>query len=256
MRDLEQLQQAFQAYLLTTAPSIKTDVVSDKVEASVRLDIYRSAYRLRLHDALLSDYPILAKLMGEKHFTQLMEAYIDAQPSRFRSLRDYGKALPTFMDDMKIVADKPWLVEVARLEWALIDSFDANDETVITLEDIAALPPKKWPKLRFKLHPTCQLLIMQWNSVSVWEGFKQRKVIKPKRGYETWLLWRKSLEVQFALLKPDAAFMLAAFARNQDFSEVCMGLCQWVTLEQVGMHAATLLKRFIVDGVFAKLVTK
>jgi hypothetical protein len=41
---------------------------------------------------------------------------------------------------------------------------------------------------------------------------------------------------------------------EKTFSEICEGLCEWVTEEQVAMHAATLLKRFINDEIITAII--
>lgn len=255
MRDLEQLQQAFQNYLLARALPIKEEVVSGNLPVELRLDIYHSAYYMRLKEVLDSDYPILAGLLGEKKFAELARAYINHYPSRFRSIRFFGEKLATFllMQDSSF-AEKPWLSEVAKLEWALTNAFDAPNETAVTIDDIAKVPPKKWPYLCFKLHGTCELLTMEWNSgqlLNAWKVEKKRK--KPRKTNEVWLVWRKDYEVQFTQLSQDELFVISAFKSGQNFSEVCEGLCQWVEESQVGLHAATILKRFILEGVFSKL---
>ncbi len=61
---LASLQQCFQDYLLHQNPTVLQEVVTDlTASAATRLDIYGTAYRLRLLESLQNYYPIVAKLM-------------------------------------------------------------------------------------------------------------------------------------------------------------------------------------------------
>lgn len=255
MLDLEQLQQAFQAYLLNKTSQIQPEVVAARIPVEVRLNIYRSAYYLRLKDALYEDYPILSGLLGDKKFSALIDDYINAHPSHFRSLRTFGKSLSRFMSQTTLFAEKPWLIEIAQFEWQLTDIFDATNVSAISIEDMAKIEPNKWPILRFKVHPTVSLIKQQWNSVSMLSEFKaHQKKIKPRKEAHIYLLWRSAFEVQYSHLTEDEAFMIEAIQAGKNFSEICEALCQWVEEDQVAIHAATLLKRFVAHGIFSKVL--
>ena len=80
---------------LARDPSARV-VSSAKTSASRRLAIYYDAYRLRLLEALDSNYPILHSWMGDDEFEKLGLAYLDAHPSTHFSIRYFGHRLSEF----------------------------------------------------------------------------------------------------------------------------------------------------------------
>jgi len=55
--------------------------------------IYRHAYRARLVAALRDNHEVLALALGDEAFDAIAQAYIDAHPSRFASIRWFGDGL-------------------------------------------------------------------------------------------------------------------------------------------------------------------
>ena len=101
MNTLPKLQNAFQAYVHDPArreSGIIGEIVNDvRVPAGKRLGIYSEGYRLRLLEALLTDYPGLHALAGDDEFDAMGRAFIEANPSCFTNLRWYGGDLPAFL---------------------------------------------------------------------------------------------------------------------------------------------------------------
>src|SRR4030042_464526 len=164
LKSLPDLQSAFQGFILANDPAIRNDVVGTaKVDIARRLAIYADAYRLRLIEALDTDYPGLHTMAGDQEFDRLARAYIDAQPSAFRSLRWFGNRLSEFLRATTPYSDYPVYAEMAAFEWAMSDAFDAADSTVAAVDDMAVLPPDVWPGLVFALHASVQRLDLRWN---------------------------------------------------------------------------------------------
>lgn len=257
MRDLIELQRNFQAYLLYQAKAIKPAVIStDHVPAETRLEIYRHAYYGRLIEALSHDYPILYQSMDAEEFHCLCELFIQAFPSKYRSIRWFGNELAKWMRETKPYDDKPWLSDLAEFEWLLTEAFDAKDCAVMTVESMANIPFDHWPTLRFKLHPSIRQINLVWNTVSLWTSMKEKDEYLPpeKQAVETtWLIWRNKREVQFSALTMEERYILNAMASGHDFSEICEGLCEWQEDENIAAFTAQLLKKFITDGLILEI---
>src|SRR5689334_22511223 len=58
-----------------------------------RLEVYRHAYGARLARALRSNYPALAKALGDEEFERVARAYVRACPSSHYSIRWHGAGL-------------------------------------------------------------------------------------------------------------------------------------------------------------------
>lgn len=256
MRNLQETQKHFQNYLLHQNPAIKSAIIStENACATTRLEIYRHAYYHRLIEAIEEDFPGLRALIGPQEFHELLHLFIDRHPSHFRSLRWYAGALSAFLKETKPYSDYPWFAEMAEFEWLLVQAFDAADRSYVTVDDMAAVPFEQWPQLRFTLHPSLCILNLSWNVVAIWQAFQEdlEPPMLAQSDLATWIVWRKELHVQFCTLTVDEAFVILAMQTGHSFSEVCEGLCEWIDEQNVAMHAALLLKRFILDGLIVKL---
>jgi hypothetical protein len=114
--------------------------------ASGELGIYAHAYGARLLEALRGDHPKLEAALGAAQFATLIEGYVAARPPSSFTLRDYGIDLPGWL----ATADAPpWAADLARLERARVEVFDAADQVALSRDEVAALSrPRPWPRCR------------------------------------------------------------------------------------------------------------
>ncbi|UCH52521.1 MAG: putative DNA-binding domain-containing protein [Pseudomonadota bacterium] len=253
---LNKLQGDFQRYLLTLDGPMAKEVVSDALDAQTRLGIYADAYRLRLLEALQTDFVALRAVLGDDEFDAMGRAYIDAYPSQHYSIRHFGRNLSRFLAETDPYRATPVLAEIARFEWAMTDAFDAQDATVATVADMAAVAPGAWPSLRFGLHPSLQRIELQWNAPPIWKAVDENTDIPEPQQAEYpigWMLWRNEFKIYFRSLSVDQAWMLDQLLTGATFSEVCEGLTEWIDAQHVAAHAAGLLKQWLEDGLIATI---
>jgi hypothetical protein len=257
MRVLAELQKDFQQYLMGDNAAIQAEIIStEKVSASARLDVYRNAYFARLLEVFHLDYPALHTLLGDHEFMLLTRRYIDTNPSQYRSIRWFGNNLAAFLEQRTPYADNLILAEMARFEWSLTEAFDAPDEAVMSLEDMATIPFDKWPEMFFRMHVAVRKVDFTWNITQLWKAAEANESLSPEQHPQpiNYVIWRKNYEVQFTSLSPDEAYMLDAMITGTNFGDICEGLCEWVEPEEVAMHAASLLKRYIIDGMVRQVL--
>src|SRR3989344_5573117 len=247
MNTLRDLQSDFQSFLLRGREDIRIHVVgTDKVSAEQRLTIYYDAYRLRLLEALDSNYPVLHGWIGDEEFEKLGLAYLAAHPSTHFSIRYFGHELARFLAASETYRDKPFLSEMARFEWAMSEAFDAPDSALVRLEDMAAIDSGAWPSLRFTMQDSVRRLNLEWNVPTIWKAIDAEQAPpEPKRSEYpmSWLLWRQYLKTYFRSLSVDEAWALDAVANGGTFAMICEGLCEWIDAQHVAAHAAGLLKQ-------------
>jgi hypothetical protein len=249
-------QQYFQQYLLNESDTIFDMVVgTEKLSAALRLKIYSDAYRIRLIDALRSNYPVLCAYLGADNFDVLAHGYIEQHPSLFRSIRWYGDKLSEFIQTR--YAAYPYLEELAKFEWCMTLSFDAVDEMTVSVNDIAQVPADQWGDMRFKIHPAVFRLNLHWNVVAIWEAISNNE--PPPEATVTsetsnWIIWRNNYINHFALLARDEACALDALMRGASFCDICAGLCLWFLEDEVGVRAASLLKSWIQAGLITHIL--
>lgn len=173
---LVEFQRAFREYLQTGhhAPALAAAVrPAPAAPPRSRLRVYRNAYYVRLEDALAHDFPALRTVLGDAAFGPLMAEYVQAHPSRSPTLRQLGRHLPGWLHARGRHAP----ADVAALEWAVLESFDAVDAPVLAPEALAAIPPERWQHLRLRLHPAVHLLTVNCNALELWRAVRRKAAV-------------------------------------------------------------------------------
>lgn len=209
-----------------------------------RLQVYADAYFWRLRDVLAEDFPRLAERLGDDAFEALAAAYLRAHPSRDPSLRHLGDALPAFL--ARSDGDAPWLADLARLERARVDVFDAADDRPLTSEDLRAIPSEAWAELRFAPIRALCVVHLDWPVVPYWSD----EAALPSRPEPTAVrVWRDAeYRVHHAVLAGRADEALEAIRGGGTFADLCAVYADLSTEE--GAHRVTaLLARWVEDGI-------
>jgi len=267
-------QQQLLDYLLKHEPHIQQQLkqdVDDKVSPQTRLGIYRHAYQMRLIEALADHYPSLALLLGDTLFQQLGKNYLALYPSQHFSVRYFGEQLSDYLtqSSQNYHADHPndFLAEMAQFEWQLRYAFDAADATRLQLSDLQAIPMEQWGDLVFHLHPSLVRLDLHWNVPQVWQTLQTdentendqttAQCVPPimKHDYPiAWRIWReKNYRSFFRSLDVNEAWALDAMIQQQNFADVCRGLCEWVDEQYAPQRAVELILRWLNDGLIVNV---
>jgi hypothetical protein len=254
---LRELQEQFQSHLLHGDPRVQDRIIgTPRVDARARLAIYGDAYRLRLLEALRTDFPALHTLAGDAEFERIGRAYIDAHPSGHFSIRYFGRRLGEFLRRDERCRRIPVFAEMADFEWALGLSFDAPDSGVIGVEDVAAIPAAAWAGMRIGLHPSLQRLDLIWNVPGLWNAIYEEQPPQSPVAANcplAWIIWRRELRTLFRSLPVDEAWAIDFLGQGHGFAEMCEGLCEWVDAAAAGAQAALFMRRWVQDGLIARI---
>ena len=259
MKPLGATQAYFQAHVLTGDRAIEAEIEGSSEEfRSVRLGIYRDAYRLRLTEVLGTDYEVLRKYVGSELFDALAGEYLAAHPSTYRNVRWFGGGLAQFLRTATRYAHHPVLAELAQFEWTLGLAFDSADDDPVRFEDMAAIPAHAWAELRFLPRAGLHVIDLTTNAVAIWQEIDARDSFEVVASPEpvTWAIWRKKHSPFFRSLASDEAWALKAMLEGQTFGEICIGLCQWATQEETPARAAGMLRAWIEEGWVGELLVK
>jgi len=254
---LRDLQTCFQRHVLEGDETMLEKVRADaRPGAAGRLAIYANAYRLRLLEALDTDYPALHTLAGDEMFEQIGRAYIDACPSEHFSIRYFGQRLSAFLAQTAPYADTPVLAEMAALEWALTLAFDAADDPVLNEASLSSLPAEEWPGMRLCFHASVQRHEFHWNVPELWSAIDQQsEPVAPAACQQprACVIWRRDMQTYFRQLDDTEARAMDELRAGADFATMCAGLCERIEPAQVGQRAAGLLKGWVQAGLVAKI---
>jgi len=144
----------------------------ERLAAEDRLDIYASMYFYRLRDCLAEDFPKVAAVVGGAEFHNLVTDFLLVHPSRHWSLRYLGDPFADFLADHRLGKKYCFLADLARLEWARIEVFDAPDAPVLTSDMATAAGPE----LSLRLIHAARILKVGWNVAPLWRGLEDEGI--------------------------------------------------------------------------------
>ena len=133
---------------------------NSRLSAFERLEIYNRQYWFRVLGALLEDFPALRAVVGARRFRALSVAYLTVHPSRSFNLRNLGSRLVEWLAARPRFAGRrhALAIDIARIEWALIEAFDNAEYPPLTLAQVATLDGSSI----LSLQPHVQLLALSY----------------------------------------------------------------------------------------------
>ena len=258
MTELQGLQRRFQDYLIGSSDEIEKDIVSSsEALAEHRLGIYFNAYRIRLIDCLATEYSALRQHLGQQTFESLALDYLKAHPSSHPSVRWFGKDLAEYLRATSAHEEREFLSELASFEWAKGLVFDERDAAdLYSFEEMTQVPQQVWPDIRVRFVTAIRWLDCYWNVCPYWAALDQGEKLPEidREDYPLrWLIWRKDRDPYWRSLEVHEAWAIEAAQNGANFAELCEGLCEWISEEQVAITAAGLLKQWISDDLVVRI---
>jgi hypothetical protein len=224
-----------------------------RMSAEERLDAYANMYFFRLRDVLAEDFERTAAALGEARWNNLVTDYLLAHPPTKWSLRWAGEAMPNFLRGHAYGAERPWLADVAALEWARGEAFQAMDAEPLSPEALAALPPEAWPDLRFEGLPGTALVESRWDLAAWWNGGAGDAAEAPRdiERRQVLVVWRDAEDdVQHEALAADEVEAVRRLFSGAPFADVCEACFPQdageAEAEAAGRKAVALLLRWAV----------
>jgi hypothetical protein len=254
MTALAALQLAMKRYLFDGDRAVAR-AIDDRagLSADDRLSIYANAYRARSIEALSTDYPALRCMLGDADFASLCERYVRAFPSTSFTLRDFGASLSRHIAADHALAQRAFMTELAAVEWAFVDAFDASDAPTADARAMARWAPQDWPDLEIDVHPSVRRLDLEWNSLEVWKAVTTGGERPPIESSEprVCFVWRRGYETVFRSVDAVERSAWLALAGGGTFASACDALVGDVEPDAVPLRAATLLHTWLADGLIA-----
>ncbi len=133
---------------------------NDRLTSFERLEIYNRQYWFRVIAAVSEDFPALEAVLGRKKFDALVLAYLRENPSTSFTLRNLGARLPAWLAVHPEFAPRrhALMVDVAKLEWAYVESYDRASLSPLVEEDFRELDDDS----TLMLQPHLQLLELNY----------------------------------------------------------------------------------------------
>jgi hypothetical protein len=135
---------------------------SKSLRPAERVGIYQGMYLMRMEEALESDYPALKHLLGDHGWSDLVRDYVAAHPSITYTLNRLGDHLPEFVSKWKGARRPAVAHDLARLELAVAEVFDAPETQPLSGAEIAAVPEASWERARLAPIEAFRLLSLRY----------------------------------------------------------------------------------------------
>jgi hypothetical protein len=135
--------------------------------AAARLRVYTTGYPVRVHDSLAETYPALAHWVGEPAFDALAHRYAAAMPLTSYNLNDAGAQMAAFLRHDVLTGDRPFLPDLAELEWRVARAFHASERPPL---DPRALPwtVDQWANAVLQFQPSVAVVASAWPVLDLW----------------------------------------------------------------------------------------
>lgn len=131
---------------------------NDRLLPVEQLEIYREQFWLRHTASLVEDFPGVGGILGQGDWERLVEGYLQAHSPVSWTLRELGRSFPDHVARCTNLPHQRLCSDMARLEWAFIEMFDAADCPPLDLAKLAAQRPELLETGQIILNPALRLL--------------------------------------------------------------------------------------------------
>lgn len=235
-----------------------TFVATNQQALLQRLSIYSEGYFGRIAGAMRKGFEVTALALGQEAFDECVWRYLRKYPSSQPNLRWVGCHFPAFLKQSSAEEQfewhgKPWLAELAALEWAHSLAFDAASIAPVLFSDLRAVPPEDWGSVFLAWHPTVQRVNTHHELLSLLEGSTDWDL--PQRISQHVLIWRVGLNVVHQPLSSGDTALFDALKHGLSIAEFCCKVAESRQLEeqQAAVEAGCLLNRWMSDHCLVRI---
>lgn len=251
------LQDQFQRAVTSGDDAILAEILDSPQETrGILFGVYRHAYGARLVESLRTDHELLHAYMGDEMFDAMGHAYVAVTPSHQPNIRWFSQGLPDFLRTAAPYADYPVLSELAALEKALNDAFDAVDAPALAVADLAGIAPEAWNGLRFVAQPAARRLDLGTNAAAIWLALKQDDTPPDAATADApsrILVWRQDDTPMFRELGAEEAMMWDEAAAGVPFGVLCAMLAAFADPDTAAARGAGYLHGWVTSQLLTGL---
>lgn len=193
------------------------------------LEIYREQFYLRHTASLVEDFPGVGGILGQGEWDRLVWDFLASVTPTSFDLGDLGAGLAAFTETRDWLGERRELVvDMARLEYAHTEVFDAPDAAPLDPAKLAAVPEDAWEHAQLVTDPGLRLLGFRHPVLAIRSVILERnarndtsalELPAPKPGF--FAVHRRSLAIFHDELEPNGHALLAALARGEPLGLAC-----------------------------------
>jgi hypothetical protein len=188
---------------------------SSSLDAVGRLAIYAESIQARLVECLEQDFPATRRALGRPGFDRAARAYVERRPPRHFSLNRLGDRFPRFLRDLpRSVPRRALAADLAEIERAIQEVFDAPRETRLGVQEIEAAAEKDGARLRLRAISALRLVETRFAADRYVQAVLEGRRPTATRRRTTTLVWRSGHDVRRRDLEREEAELLAELLRG------------------------------------------
>ena len=204
--------------VLEAARDLGTVVLPSKnLTSGERLEIYAHMYYARLIEVMEAEYPTVRQILGDRAFAIACRRFVAKNPSRSRTLNSLSQKFPDFLARTLPRSSRNGLaVDVARIERAMEDVFDAARAEPMTAAQFASIGADQWERVRLAVNPALRLLKLRYPAneyMTALRGGKRPRIPRPRATCV--IVFRRDYQVFRRDQEPEQFKLLAALAEGR-----------------------------------------
>jgi len=169
MHSLREMQiRCRQAFIMGDADALSGLLRAHAGAPCAGISVYQNNARETFRQALLSSYPIIADLVGDKCFAGLSAKYLEAHPSQEPDLQTFSEQFPDFLDHCYARSTYRYLTDVARLELAAEQVLLERETVPLDAQVLASVPQSVMPGISLIPSPAARLVTSDFPILDIW----------------------------------------------------------------------------------------
>jgi hypothetical protein len=182
-----------------------------------RLEIYAHMYYARLIEVMEGEYPTLREILGPREFAAACRRFVAKHPSRSRMLNGLSARFPDFLAKTLPRTNRNGLaVDVARIERAMEDVFDAPRAEPMTAAQFAAIGAGESGRASLRVSPALVLLKLRYPANEYMNALRRGakpRIPRPRATFA--IVFRRGYQVFRRDQEPEQFRLLAALAAGR-----------------------------------------
>lgn len=218
-----------------------------------RLSVYRNTAAKGCADALVAQFPTVAKLVGEPWLGAAAIAFARVHPPTQACLLTYGGEFPQWLASFGPAAEMPWLAGVAALDFLWTEAHLAADAAPLTAAGLQALGPDDYARLRLAPHPAARFAGFDAGIPSLWIAMQADTpptAVEVGDAPEGLLFVRPHLDITPIRLGPGALALLDACRDGASLADAAGA----ALAAEPHLDLSTAFAELLAGGAFASLI--
>ncbi|GLS89063.1 DUF2063 domain-containing protein [Psychromonas marina] len=245
---LNQLQAQFSAALFYQHDNI-TDAIKEtqSVTPLQRLQVYRNSFIMGVTEALAITYQHTSALVGEEFFNSVSRAFILNNPPLENNIMTYGLGFNEYLATLPQLTEMPYIAEMARFEWLLEQTSNAEvEDKQFDTTQLALVPENQLNQLLFQVATQITLFDSQQNISQLYQMIIADAVVESDLNNACYVALKKQPDFRIELisLNQQQFLLLQQIIAGKTLGEVSVDLHQQlpILLEKQLINGFTITK--------------